>query len=67
MHTMGVRLGAATSGGCVAAALRPVTIGVTKMNKVGGIFCFHYRPWGWNQKGFILCHCHVPLLSLSRE
>lgn len=25
----------------VAAAFDPVTIGVTKMNKVGAIFCFH--------------------------
>lgn len=65
-HTMKVRLGAAASlDGCVTAAFNPVTIGVMKMNKVGGIFCFHYRPRGWNRKGFILCLCHFSLLPLS--
>ena len=56
-----------TSDGFLAAAFSPVTIGVTKMNKVGAIFCFHYHPRGWDQKGLILCHCHFSLLSLSRE
>lgn len=56
-----------TSDGFVAAAFNPVTKGVMKMNKVGAIFCFHYHPRGWDRKGFILCHCHFSLLSLSWE
>lgn len=38
-----------------------------KTNKVGAIFYFHYHPRGWDQKGLILCHCHLSLLSLSWE
>lgn len=61
----GNETGGVTSDGFVAAAFNPVTIGVMKMNKVGAIFCFHYHPRGWDRKGFILCHCHFSLLSLS--
>lgn len=65
IYIMKVRLGVVVFlDGCVIVVFNFVIIGVMKMNKVGGIFCFYYRLRGWNRKGFILCFCYFLLLFL---